>query len=220
MDLFEFKKVTLKYHYDKTEVLKDFDFCVKEGETVTLMLEVQSGKSSVAKLLTGVIKPTFGEIFFKGQNYASAPRDKGIMYIGEEPLYFKNKSVYFNLSYPLKIRKYNKEEVRQIIEKINARYNLDLNKKARALTQEEMGGFLCARGETRPLNLVILDSVRNEYFENLCALATEKNCALLILTSDIAQTLGRVLIMQNNQIIYEGAANSAKETLQNILWLT
>lgn len=220
MDLFEFKKITLKYHYDKTDVLKDFDFSLKQGEIVTLMLEVQSGKSSVAKLLTGVIKPTFGEIIYKGQSFAAAPRDKGIMYVGEEPLYFKNKSIYSNLAYPLKVRKYNKEEIRQIIEKINARYGLDLNKKAKSLTQNEMGDFLCARGETRPLNLIILDSVKSEYFENLCALAREKNCALLILTSDIAQALGRVVIMQNNQIIYEGGASAAAQTLQNILWLT
>lgn len=174
MNLFEFKKVALKYHYDKGEVLKDFDFCVKQGETVTLMLEVQSGKSSVAKLLMRLVKPTAGEIFYKEQSYSAAPRDKGIMYIGEEPLYFKNKTLYFNLAYPLKIRKYNKEEIRQIIEKIKARYSLDLNKKAKDLTQEERGDFLCARGQTRPLNLIILDSVKNEYFEKLCALAREK----------------------------------------------
>lgn len=220
MGLFEFVKVSKRYHYEKFDVIKDFDLSIGEGETHTVMLEVQSGKSTLAKLLTGVIKPTQGEMCFKGESYSFSTHDKGIMYVGEEPLYFKNRSVYFNLAYPLKIRKCSNTEIGKEINRINADYNLDLEKKAKNLTPKELCSLLCARGETRKISLLVLDGVKGECFERLCAFAEKKKCALLILTGDIAQAKGRVTVVQNKEIIYRGDAGGAAQTIQNTLWLT
>lgn len=63
-------------HLDKAfrgnRVLKDVSFTIGEGETVGLYGESGIGKSTVAKLLTGIYRPDGGEILLMGKRLVSA----------------------------------------------------------------------------------------------------------------------------------------------------
>lgn len=63
----EFRGVGLSYEPDK-QVLHDIDFTVEPGQTVALVGETGSGKSSVAKLLAKLYLPTRGKILIDGQD--------------------------------------------------------------------------------------------------------------------------------------------------------
>ena len=52
-------------------VLKDVSFVIGDGETVGLYGESGIGKSTIAKLLTGIYRPDAGEILFDGIRLAS-----------------------------------------------------------------------------------------------------------------------------------------------------
>ena len=52
-------------------VLEDIHFSIRKGERIALIGKNGAGKSTMAKLFCGVIRPTEGEIYVSGQNYLS-----------------------------------------------------------------------------------------------------------------------------------------------------
>ncbi len=53
--------------FGKMEVLSGINFTIMTGEVVALVGDNGAGKSTLIKIITGVHKPTTGEIFFKNQ---------------------------------------------------------------------------------------------------------------------------------------------------------
>jgi ABC-type multidrug transport system fused ATPase/permease subunit len=96
----QFKEVNFGYKQDKL-VLKDFNLCVKEGETLAIIGESGSGKSSVAKLLLGFYKINSGGISIGGKNLSdmtlSEMRDM-IAYVPQEATLF-NTTIMENIRY-------------------------------------------------------------------------------------------------------------------------
>jgi len=64
--IIQFKNVSFKYGEDKPYVLKNVSFTIEEGEWVTILGHNGSGKSTIAKLMNGLLFPTEGEIFIRG----------------------------------------------------------------------------------------------------------------------------------------------------------
>ncbi len=62
----EFKNVS--FSYDNTEVLKNISYKVKAGETVAIMGETGSGKTSLANLIPRLYDPNKGEVLVDGVN--------------------------------------------------------------------------------------------------------------------------------------------------------
>ena len=63
----ETKKLSFRYHTRREWVLKDLDFSVEKGECVGLSAPSGRGKSTLALLLAGYLKPVKGEIQIDGK---------------------------------------------------------------------------------------------------------------------------------------------------------
>ena len=68
-EIIEFHQVQKKFA-DKV-VIDQLDFVVHPGEIFVLVGPSGSGKTSTLKMINGLIKPTSGEIYFKGQKLTS-----------------------------------------------------------------------------------------------------------------------------------------------------
>ena len=64
---FELKNITFGYNKLRPALIKDFNLKVKSGSSIALVGSSGSGKSTVAKLISGLNKPWEGEILFDGK---------------------------------------------------------------------------------------------------------------------------------------------------------
>ncbi|PIY32631.1 MAG: hypothetical protein COZ08_06710, partial [Bacteroidetes bacterium CG_4_10_14_3_um_filter_42_6] len=93
--------------------LVDIDFTVGKGDYFTLIGESGSGKSMLLEIITGMIAPDSGNILLNKKSILNTPTQKrklGIVY--QKPTLFPHMSVFENIAYPLKIKKFGKEEIK------------------------------------------------------------------------------------------------------------
>lgn len=215
--MIKFLNVTKHYHYENYPTLDNLSFEIAEGKTNTLLLETQSGKTTIAKLILGIEEPTKGEIFFNGKPIAEVPlKDRNIAYLPTEPIFFENGSVSKNLAYPLKIRNYAKSEIESYLEKTAELYGLDLNQKVKKLSREKRYELSVIRAIWRKIDLLILDDFPKEFYyllDNFSATTT------LILTSKIENALGEIIVIKDNVAINTVTKEKTCEYIKNTVWL-
>ncbi|OGW91965.1 MAG: ABC transporter ATP-binding protein [Omnitrophica bacterium RIFCSPHIGHO2_02_FULL_63_14] len=88
-------------HYGQVECLKGVSFRVDKGEIVALLGANGAGKSTVLKTISGLVRPSAGEVLFEGHSIAALAPDeivrKGICHVPEGRKVFQRMTVRENL---------------------------------------------------------------------------------------------------------------------------
>ncbi|MRI00184.1 ATP-binding cassette domain-containing protein [Kriegella sp. EG-1] len=63
-----------------TEVLSDINLSIEEGEFVAIVGFTGSGKTTLVNLINGLLKPTSGEILFKGEPIIDTSHERGVIF--------------------------------------------------------------------------------------------------------------------------------------------
>jgi simple sugar transport system ATP-binding protein len=91
----------LSKHFGAVQALNDFSMLVRAGEVVALAGDNGAGKTTLIKAISGVYRPTSGEILLKGQpvHFATPQeaRDKGIETIYQDLALADNLSIGANI---------------------------------------------------------------------------------------------------------------------------
>ena len=111
----------LKLNYGPIAALKGIDLSVEEGQIVAILGANGAGKTSTLKVISGLLKPSVGEIFFNGQKISGKPAHKvaqqGIMQSPEG----RHVLIGLTVEENLRVGAYNiksKEELRQNFERV------------------------------------------------------------------------------------------------------
>ena len=87
--------------YGRARVLTDVGFDVEEGEIVSVVGANGAGKSTLVRVISGMIRPTSGQIIFCGENVTSRPAHEivllGIVHVPEGRRLFGEMTVLENL---------------------------------------------------------------------------------------------------------------------------
>jgi len=86
-NLLELKSVTKRYDIKSVPAVLDVDLKVKKGEIFGFIGHNGAGKSTVIKMITGILQPTQGEVFVNGMSMTNNPVDckKLIGYVPDNP---------------------------------------------------------------------------------------------------------------------------------------
>lgn len=91
----------LQVKYGPTEAVKEMSLHIAEGEIVTVLGANGAGKTSLLKALQGVVKPSRGKVFFKGQSVirqsAAWRVGNGLVLVPEGRQIFVSLTVHDNL---------------------------------------------------------------------------------------------------------------------------
>ena len=112
-----FDKVDKSYD-GKILVVKDLNLDIAEGEFITMLGPSGSGKTTCLMMLAGFETPTNGEIYLDKNPISNIPPHKrGIGMVFQNYALFPHMTVYENLAFPLRVRKFSKEDTDTKIDK-------------------------------------------------------------------------------------------------------
>ncbi|MGQ0543655.1 MAG: ABC transporter ATP-binding protein [Blastocatellia bacterium] len=104
----------ISFAYGSSVILRDFSLRVNAGETVCLLGSSGCGKSTVLKIIAGMLKPDDGRVLFGGEDFSQVPAEKReAVMMFQKPLLFPYLNVADNVAFGLKMRKMAKDLINE-----------------------------------------------------------------------------------------------------------
>ncbi len=95
----------LTIHYDRQAVVQDFNLAIGEGEMAALLGPSGAGKTTILKVVAGLLEPTRGAIRIDGKKVNALPPEKrDVVMVFQKPLLFPFMNVAQNIAFGLKMR--------------------------------------------------------------------------------------------------------------------
>lgn len=126
MDDLDNKKVIIEFQnisksFDDNKIIDDFNLKIFEKEFLTIIGSSGCGKTTILKMINGLVKPSSGKIFVDGKDISKEDMvnlRRKIGYSIQGTSLFPHLSVKENISYVLKlINKKNKNKIENDVEK-------------------------------------------------------------------------------------------------------
>jgi len=92
---------------------------IADGDLVAFLGPSGCGKTTTLLMVAGIYKPSGGTIKFDGEVVNEvAPKDRGIGMVFQSYALYPHMTVFGNISYPLRIQKVDKTEIKQRVQKV------------------------------------------------------------------------------------------------------
>lgn len=214
--MIEFRNI--KKVYGNHVVLKDFSLNIEQGEFVTIIGSSGCGKTTLLKMVNGLIEPTSGDVLIEGtsikkQDLISLRRNIG--YAIQGSVLFPHMNVEQNIAYvPSLLNKNDKEKTKQAVKKWMKLVHLDESLRLRYPAQLS-GGQQQRVGIARALaaspNLLLMDEpfgavdeiTKEQLQEELKGIYEKMKLTILFVTHDIREALhlgSKVLILNQGEL--------------------
>lgn len=215
-------------HYGVLEAVKGVSMQIPEGSIVGLLGANGSGKSTILKTISGLKRPTRGEIWFDGTRIDGKPPHKiiglGIAHVAEGRKLFPFMSVAENLELGAYLRK-DKKEIRRDIEEMAEHFPIlkqRWNQQAGNLSGGEQAMLAIARALMVRPKLLLMDepleglapSVQEE-IERIIHALNKNGLSILMVEHNVHMTLGMshyIFILEIGQVTLEGSPNELSES--------
>ncbi|MED3981331.1 ABC transporter ATP-binding protein [Priestia megaterium] len=205
----------------RRHLVKEVSFQINEGEICGLLGPNGAGKTTLIRLLTGLIKPTGGEVFINNKTILSQRKEalQSVGAIVESPIFFSYMTGKENLTNLARLHSFHtKQERQQKVKEV-----LDIvgligreNDKVRTYSlgmKQRLGIAQALLGDP---DLLILDEPANgldpmgvrELRELLFTLKRDYNKTILIsshLLDELQRVCDQIVVMREGELMWDGA---------------
>ncbi|KTG27553.1 ABC transporter ATP-binding protein [Haloferax profundi] len=99
-------------HYDDVTAVDDMNLDINDGEFICLVGPSGCGKSTTMEMIAGLTIPSEGKVFIGDREVTNLPpKDRGVAMVFQNIALFPHMDVYDNISFGLRLRNYDKEEI-------------------------------------------------------------------------------------------------------------
>ena len=200
--------------YGDFYAVNDIDLNLKKGEVVGLLGPNGAGKTTTFYMITGMIRPSSGKIFFGDKDITKSPMYKrarmGIGYLAQEPSIFGKLNVEDNLKIVLETIISSKEEQNNLIDKLLNEFNIShiRNNMGAGLSGGERRRVEICRTLALKPDFVLLDEpfagvdpIAVEDIQQMIISLKQQNIGVLITDHNVRETLS---ITDRSYLLHEG----------------
>ena len=206
-------------NYNGKEIIADFNLTIESGTFLTIIGTSGSGKTTVLKMINGLVLPDKGEIYIDGKNILEEDLialRRNIGYVIQGNILFPHLTVAENIAYVLRLKNYSKTDITHIVTEKLQQVNLD-PELANRFPQQLSGGQQQRVGIARALaaspSIILMDEpfgaldiiTRQQLQRELKALHQLSGATIVFVTHDIAEalTLGTKVLVLDKGIIQQ-----------------
>ncbi|MEU4226784.1 ABC transporter ATP-binding protein [Nonomuraea sp. NPDC026600] len=121
------------YDGGRTWALKPMTWTWRSSRAYALLGPSGCGKTTLLNIISGLLSPTVGRIWFDDREVTAVPTaGRNIAQVFQFPVLYEEMSVYDNLAFPLRNRKYPKAEIDQRVRRVSQLLGLDDHLKRRS----------------------------------------------------------------------------------------
>lgn len=226
--IIELKNISVEF--DGNSVLKNIDLKLYPSESLVLIGPSGQGKTTLLKVLAGLIEPNSGELYFKGKSWATLRTSEKVEALKKMGMLFQKNALFDsmtcgeNIAFPL--RETTNLSNSEINEKVEFYLNAVGISHAKSLYPDEISGGMQKRlGIARALALkpeIIfyddptagLDPITSKkIIELILALKNENNSTVVAITNDMYrayQMATKIAFVYGKNIIETGSPEQTK----------
>ena len=114
MAILKLEDISMKY--ERKYILDGLNLTIEHGELLVLLGESGCGKTSLLKIVAGIINPEKGKIYANEEDITDTPPQKRkIGYVPQAQVLFPHMKIRDNIKFGLEAHKYSKEEIEKKI---------------------------------------------------------------------------------------------------------
>lgn len=157
----ELKILNLKKEYEKGKTaVDDFTLTIRDGELAVIVGPSGCGKSTTLRMIAGLVPATSGRIILDGRDISEvSTRERDIAMVFQNYALYENMTVFGNIAFPLKIRKEEKEKIREKVTGISKILKIEdlLDRRPKTLSGGEKQRVAMGRALVRNPKLFLMD---------------------------------------------------------------
>ncbi len=217
----EFKNVTLVYPETNIKALDNVSFKIKNNETIGVLGEVGSGKTSLFELITRLYDPNYGNIYIDGldlKSYKLGELRKKIGYVTQNPFLF-SESIINNIKFGKKNS--SLEEIKSAaslasiddeIQKFKFQYNTILGERGITLSGGQVQRISIARALIKQPKIILLDDCLSSVdtdteeiiIKNLNKYSENKTTIIISHRISSIKSADNIMVLKNGRLIEFG----------------
>lgn len=163
-------KNLVKSYNGKTNVIDNINLEIKDNEFVVLVGSSGCGKSTILRLISGLEEITDGEIYIDERLVNKLhPKDRDIAFVFQSYALYPHMSVYDNIAFGLKMRKYDKSVIDEKVRAAAKALNLEelLERKPKELSGGQRQRVALGRAIVRKPKVFLMDEPLSNLDANL-----------------------------------------------------
>src|SRR5690625_861382 len=157
----ELKLDNIQKVFDKDVVaVDDFNLDIKDEEFIVFVGPSGCGKSTTLRMIAGLEEITNGELYIDDKKMNDvAPKDRDIAMVFQNYALYPHMSVYDNMAFGLKLRKFKKDEIQKRVQDAAKILGLEayLDRKPKALSGGQRQRVALGRAIVRDAKVFLMD---------------------------------------------------------------